>query len=69
MTTYAITLTAILAGIIGYMAHAIQEEIYELIERRKNSSKMAESEQMDQAVALVEDKLGGTEILQYDKVT
>lgn len=67
MTTYALVLTAILSGIVGYMSHAIQEEIYELIERRRATKKAQEQEPaMDQAVELVKEKLGGTEILTYD---
>lgn len=60
MSTYAIIVTALLAGIIGYMVHAVQEEIYDAIERRKKESKTDDQEQMDQAVELVRDELGGT---------
>jgi hypothetical protein len=64
MTTYAIALTALLSGIIGYMIAHIQEEVFDAIQRRKKTDKgMSEPEQMDQAVHLVREKLGGTEIL------
>lgn len=68
MTTYAIVLTAILSFIGGYMSCVLQEEIRELIENRRASKKAQEQEPaMDQAVELVKEKLGGTEILTYDQ--
>lgn len=69
MITYAIALTAILFGIIGYLTcYLFEEEVKDVIRRRFISSKeRRESKQMDQAVELVSDKLGGT-VLPIDKV-
>lgn len=68
MTTYAIVLTALLAGIVGYVVRVIEEEIRDRITQSKIKTPLTDEEQMEQAVKLVSDELGATPILDYDKV-